>query len=134
MMSKKGGKPVSWHVSYGPKNPRVNLNKLAAVNYVLADKEIDANIRMRIEKPAVRQVSIIISKKDFNIMKKDLDLIVKSKTLKYAGIFLYGQGVMVAEFITQETQDFRDKVTKGIPSEKDKEKEDLSDGDLDRDE
>lgn len=121
---KKQGKPVKWHMSFGPRSPRINLEKLEVVNHVLSRENLDKEVAMRVEKPSLRQVSIIVSDKEFAMMKKDIRANASHKDIKHAGIFLYGQGVYVAEFITHEIDKFRKDMIKKADDAKKKEGDD----------
>ena len=116
MKPPRKGKPLKWHISYGPRTPRINLNKLVVVNHELAsNKEYNDRVEKCVQNAEARKIPIVIDQKDFDMMRKDVKSTVKVPDLKFAGIFLYAGGIIVSEFITPEIQKFRDSMLKHIP-------------------
>ena len=93
-MSKK---QLTWHVSIGAKNPRINIDKFVATGQLLGkfEKEITA----RIEQPALREIPVYMLDKDYDIILIDARKIVISKGMNNnLSIFLYANGIIVIMF------------------------------------
>jgi hypothetical protein len=93
------------------------MDQLLVVMTVLAAKSIDDQIRLRITEPALRGVSITVSDKEFQLMEKDIRDFISTKSLEYAGIFLYGNGIVIAELITKKIMLWREDLAKTLPSD-----------------
>lgn len=101
-MSKKR---LTWHVSVGIRNPRINIDKFIATSQLLQKSEKEINARF--EHPELRGSYIYILDKDYDIIVLDAKKIAKGKNDdEYLPIFLFVEGITIAIFRAERSRKF----------------------------
>lgn len=88
-------KPVRWHASLGPINPRIGLEKLSVVEFITNSK-YSAEIVFRAKDVKARDIEMFIEDKDYHVMVLDIKKASPVKNVNgNVPVYLYANGMRI---------------------------------------
>jgi hypothetical protein len=93
----KKGRPLNLQISYGIHGTRIRLNLFTATEYILV-KDYNEDVMLRVYQEKPREVDISISKREYDIMIKEMSTKTKFIMDRKLNFYLWAEGIHIATF------------------------------------